>query len=434
MIKQNPQDNKLDDSLKTIESDLVKAHNEKLAECKETGKSHGERQMPDVKESEIEPYEKAVIAYYQAQIADLYAEGRDLLDMIRSDINHINKQLREIGENQIKETISEAEKEMNRRLGEEENKHNDIVKSIHNDPKLEAAQKDFDQVQKRFEDKCVKAGREELLIHFKPFWLYLLFIIGLGIAEVPLNNQVFVSFRETPLLTFIMSLVLVISLPFLAHGSGKFLRQGKENPLFYVFLFISVGLIIFISYYTALLRTNYLATKGLTVAELETDRAVFIVIGLLLFFVGMIASYFAHDPSLEFVQVYDRYKAEKDKYEKIKSKIHQDLEDERRRNETKKNDIHDRFTSKKEATTNIIVNLKKELSNKVGDHNRVLNRLKGLEKKVSQDCRVAVQHYRAENSRHRDNHTQPESWKKELPILETYFQVYSEIEETSTLS
>ena len=57
--------------------------------------------------------------------------------------------------------------------------------------------------------------------------------MSIGLAEVPLNYQVFKGFGEVPLLTVIMALSLVIGIPFSAHGGGKFLKQIKEQPVVY---------------------------------------------------------------------------------------------------------------------------------------------------------------------------------------------------------
>jgi hypothetical protein len=282
-------------------------------------------------------------------------------------------------------------------------------------------------MEKRFEEIAKKIGREELHIQFRPFWAYVILILGIGIAEIPLNYQVFLEFRETPLLTLVMSLVLVITLPFLAHGSGKFLKQGKENKTYYALLAIAVGFIFAISYYTAELRTNYLAIKGISPERLVTDNWTFFVIGLILYFVGFIASYFAHDASIEFSEVYDRYHKVRAEHNKIQKRIHDQVTVEKENHTREREEAQNRFTQRKSEIVSKVEDLKKALHDAKGEHDKMLNYSRGLERKINQYCKEAIHHYRDTNLTYRTNHAQPKAWKTELPDLTLRFDAYPEL-------
>ena len=199
--------------------------------------------------------------------------------------------------------------------------HLDTVKDIENSPHYQDSKKRFEKIKNRWEKVSAKHNRQELNIQFKPYWAYILLLFGIGIAEFPLNNQVFVSFRETPLLTLIMAGVLVITLPFLAHAAGKILKQVKERKI-YPFIFIMLFLtVLAISYFTALLRTNYLSELGVPQEQLFLDQWTFFTIGIILFMVGTIASFFAHDDSNEFSEVYKKYHREEKEFLLLQKEI-----------------------------------------------------------------------------------------------------------------
>ena len=415
-------------SISILESEFAELHNQQLSECKKKGEEDGYRNLPEVSNEEITPYERGTIAKYQALVEKQFVHGRQILDEIH-DRNYLplKEKLDDKKEKEIEKILDLAEKEKLRKLTEEDLNHKDKLKEIHNTPEWISTNKELEKTNLRFKEVSKRLGREELHIQLRPFWLYIILIVGLGIAELPLNNQVFISFRDTPLLTLIMSLVLVISLPFLAHGSGKFLRQGKENKTFYYLLFLSIILIISISYLTAVLRTNYLAIKGVAIEELETDKWIFFVIGLILFFVGMIASYFAHDASIAFSEVYRSLQKTKNKHSKVEQKIHILIKEEKQRNQNYIREIQNVYSKENNRILNEVETLKRIVHNIKGDYDRILNSFMGLEKKLNQYCKEAIHHYRDTNLTYRSNHAQPNSWKKEIPELKLNFQNINEL-------
>jgi hypothetical protein len=281
--------------------------------------------------------------------------------------------------------------------------------------------KRFEKIKNRWEKVSQKYDREELNIQFKPYWTYILLLFGIGIAEFPLNNQVFVSFRETPLLTLIMAGVLVIALPFLAHAAGKVLKQSGEHkiyPLVFVVLLATVGTI---SYFTALLRTNYLGELGVPAEQLILDQWTFFTIGIILFLVGTVASFFAHDSSNEFVEVYKKYHSEEKKFLLVQEKINGLRDKEKLHFDTEKKQIQKTYSQKIEELKNKLQNLKKEKTKLTGNYKKVLAFCQGMEQQINNHYKEAIYNYRDTNLTFRNNHKQPKSWEGLLPDLQCYF-------------
>lgn len=417
----------------SLEAVLQQEHSKQMKECIKKGEEDGNRNLPPIENDVITPFEKGLISKYQSQVEQIFVEGRQMLDEIHDkQYKPLTEKLGLITNEEIQSKLKETETDRDRLLGEADHNHKDRLKDMHNNPEWLTAQRDFKSIDERFKTVSEKLGREELHIQFKPFWLYVILITAIGFAEIPLNYQVFVSFRETPLLTLIMALVLVISLPFLSHSSGKFLKQGKEKHTYYYLLAVAVILIIVVSYFTAVLRMQYLSTKGVAADHLETDKWTFFVIGLVLYFVGFVASYFAHDESIEFTEVLKRYNDLKKHFTEIQTKNHKQITSEKQHFTNEKQQVQDNYSKKKNEILEKLENLKRDANNAAGHHDKVLNYYRGLEKKVNQSCQEAIHHYRDTNLTYRTNHAQPQSWRSALPTLVFSLQNLTELCENPT--
>jgi hypothetical protein len=406
-----------------LENILQQDHSKQMKECTKKGEEDGNRNLPPIENDVITPFEKGLIAKYQSQIEQVSVEGRQMLDEVHDkQYKPLKEKLETINEKEIENQLTETQNDRTRKLDEADHNHKDRLKDLHNNPEWITSQRDFKSIDERFKSVSERLNREELHIQFKPFWLYVLLILAIGFAEIPLNYQVFVSFRETPLLTLIMALVLVISLPFLSHSSGKFLKQGKEKNTYYYLLTVAVILITIVSYLTAVLRMQYLSTKGVQAEHLMTDKWTFFVIGLVLYFVGLVASYFAHDESIEFTEVHKRYYAIKKHYTEIQTSVHNQIKAEKDRFSNEKEKAQNDFSRIKTEILDKIAGLKKSVHDAAGHHDKVLN----------QSCQESIHHYRDTNLTYRTNHAQPESWKSKLPTLEYRLENMAELSENPT--
>lgn len=406
-------------------------HKNWVQEAEQRGEEDGKRNHPPVEDMFPTPYEQNLRAKYQSAISDLFKRGSQRLQEIYDQkIKGIEKQIKDIQDDPelIQKKIRIAAENCERQLEQANNNHLDKLKEIENEPLWQSVKKSFDESKQRFDEIALKHKRRELYIHLRPV-IYIPLLIFIAVCEIPINYQVFVAFRETPLLTLIMAGVLVISLPFLAHGSGKFLRQFKENKTYLMLLLISVILIVSLSYYTAVLRKNYLFQRGVPLEHLQNDLWTFFIISLVLYFVGTMASFLAHDPSIEFYEVYQNHMTEKMKYEKKLVEKHSREKVERERFEVEKHEIQNEFTRIKSEWDNMRSTLDLAAVKAAAEYDKVLVYLQGCEKEINNCFKQAIQLYRDKNMTFRNNHAQPKYWGQDTNDLDFEFQKMKELSE-----
>ncbi|HKI89103.1 MAG TPA: hypothetical protein VKA38_08755 [Draconibacterium sp.] len=412
-----------------LESRMVEDHHGNMKKSREKGEEDGKRNLPSVDDTFVTPFELETRSKYQAEVEELFQNGRQVLDdLLDGNFKPVEYELNELNDEKIRQLLTEAEKEKTHKLEELNINHLDSIKDIENSPHYQAAKKKFDKVNQRWEEVTHKHNRQELNIHFKPYWAYILLLFAIGIAEFPLNNQVFLSFRETPLLTLIMSGVLVITLPFLAHAAGKFLKQIKERKVYPFILIILVAAVVSISYFTSILRTSYVAEYGAPEAQLALDRWTFFTIGIILFLVGSVASFFAHDDSIEFSEVYHKFHKEENTFQIVQKEVNDKRATEKDDFDRQRKAIQQEYNQKAEGLKNRLQYLKNRKTEIAGNFNKILACYKGLERKINNYCKEAIYSYRDTNLTYRNNHKQPEAWSELVPDLKGYFGQISEIE------
>lgn len=416
-----------------LDKELAENHQNQLARSKEKGEEDGKRNLPSAEDNFITPVEHEIRNKYQAEVEALYQQGRQVLnDLKEKNLDSVNRELHELDQDKIEQLVTEAKSDRDRKLEELNTNHLDTVKDIENSPHYQVGKKRFDKIKNRWDKVSAKHNREELNIQFKPYWAYVLLLFGIGIAEFPLNNQVFVSFRETPLLTLIMAGVLVITLPFLAHAAGKILKQVKERGI-YPFVFVILLLTVTaISYFTALLRTNYLEELGVPQAQLILDQWTFFTIGIILFMVGTVASFFAHDESNEFSEVYKKYHKEEEAFLVLQKDVSDKRATEKEYFDAERKLIQKEFSQRTEELKNKLQNLKIKKTNDTGNYNKVLAFCQGMERKINNHYKEAIYNYRDTNLTFRNNHKQPKSWGEMVPNLQGYFTGIKELRQNET--
>lgn len=405
-----------------LEKKLEENHHQQIKLSKEKGEEDGKRNLPSVNDNCTTPVEHEIRSKYQAEIEALYQNGQQVLnDLHERNYKSVEQQLNELNPEKIEQLINEAENEREQKLEDLSNNHLDTVKDIENSPHFQVSKKRYEKIKTRWENVSAKHHREELNIQFKPYWAYILLLFGIGIAEFPLNNQVFVSFRETPLLTLIMAGVLVIALPFLAHAAGKVLKQAGEQKIYPFIFVILLGTVTAISYFTALLRTNYLQELGVSEGQLNLDQWTFFTIGIILFLVGTIASFFAHDSSNEFTEVYKKYHQEEKTFLIVQKEVSDKRAAEKDYFDSERKRIQKEFSEKINGLRNKLQNLETEKTNVSGNYKKVLAFCQGMERKINNHFKEALYNYRDTNLTFRNNHKQPQAWAEMVPDLKGYF-------------
>lgn len=412
----------------TLQNQLSETHQAQLKLSKEKGEEDGKRNLPAADDDFITPVEHEIRSKYQAQVEVLYQNGKQVLDELQDkNFNAVKQELNELNDEKIEQQIREAQASRDRKLEELNANHLDLVKDIENSPHYQDVKKRFEKTKSRWENVSAKHNRQELNIQFKPYWAYILLLFAIGIAEFPLNNQVFVSFRETPLLTLIMAGVLVITLPFLAHASGKLLKQVKEHRIYPFVFIVLLGTIVAISYFTALLRSNYLAELGVPEEQLFLDRWTFFTIGIILFLVGTIASFFAHDDSNEFYEVYKKFHKEEEAFLEVQKEVSKKRAAEKETFDADRRQIQQEYSMQTEGLKSKFQNLNLRKTEISGNYNKVLAFCKGMERKINNNFKEAIYNYRDTNLTFRNNHRQPKSWGSEVADLHSYFAEIKEL-------
>ena len=417
----------------SFENRIEENHKHQLKKTKEKGEEDGKRNLPSVDDNFSTPVEHEIRSKYQAEIDSLFQNGQQVLNQLRENsYQSVTEQLHELNPEKIEQLINDAAEERNHKLNQLNSNHLDRMKDIENTPSYQMGKKRFEKIKNRWEEVSKKHQREEVNIQFKPYWAYILLLFAIGIAEFPLNNQVFVSFRETPLLTLIMAGVLVISLPFLAHAAGKILKQSGEHKIYPLVFIVLLTTVVTISYFTALLRTNYLEELGVPEEQLALDQWTFFTIGIILFLVGTVASFFAHDSSNEFLAAYKKFHTEEKKFLKVQIEINSKRDEEKNHFDEEKKQIQHSFSEKTDELKSKLSTLKNKKTELVGNYKKVLAFCQGMERKINNHYKEAIYNYRDTNLTFRNNHKQPKAWADLLPDLHCYFSNGTTIEKKNS--
>ena len=139
-----------------------------------------------------------------------------------------------------------------------------------------------------------------------PAYLMLMFLIAVG--EVPLNAVAFRIMGESEVLTYVVSLVIAIGLPFSAHALGMLLRKEpfKQGLLTTesIFTVLAILMPVLGILAVAYVRQAYLRSDVISGASgVEVDPTfitlVFIIINLFIYSLASLASYLTHDPVVD---------------------------------------------------------------------------------------------------------------------------------------
>ncbi|OLC31515.1 MAG: hypothetical protein AUH31_02505 [Armatimonadetes bacterium 13_1_40CM_64_14] len=125
---------------------------------------------------------------------------------------------------------------------------------------------------------------------------YLLFMVAILIGEFPLNAIAFRLFGEAEILTYVMTLVLAVSLVGSAHVLGIFLSMEQPSRVQKILLTVCVLAPLGAISAIALVREAYVAEVGKAVMSPRAVTAVFVLINLLIYAIATVLSYLTHDP------------------------------------------------------------------------------------------------------------------------------------------
>jgi len=403
---------------------IERTHEELLKEAQKLGEQDGTLNLPQAQDELASPNEGVIRSQYQKLIADVWNKGRPYMDAPHLDYKTSSEKIEAFDENQETEfqreleIIEQKKADTLTHLGHEfevkEGELNDYDKMVQRD--YLAAKNTLEKVQNR-------TGRQSPLIHFKSKIWYFILLIGIGLSEVPLNIQIFQKFGEAFFITIIMSLSLAISIPVLAHFTGVFVRQRKEKKEYLGFALMCIALFLIFNFGVSIFRAYALAENiGSDVDNLNI--IIFTSLNLILFTIGVLASYFRHDDSYELEYAYAKFQKEKTSYDSEKAIIHDKMKaiKEERNNRTK--GINAQYVEEKARLNHKRDELMEFKHEAMKVYDELLNAFTALEEEVEASYYISVEKYRAANLMHRKNHMSPRSWAKGIrPLKLKYHQV-----------
>src|SRR2546430_14081305 len=125
---------------------------------------------------------------------------------------------------------------------------------------------------------------------------YLMFMPAILLGEFPPNATAFRLFGEAEALTYVMTLVLSVSLVGSAHVLGIFLSMEKTSKGQLLLLAVCVVAPLGAIFAIALVREAYVIELGHSGMSPRAVTATFILINLLIYSIATVLSYLTHDP------------------------------------------------------------------------------------------------------------------------------------------
>jgi len=230
-------------------------------------------------------------------------------------------------------------------------------------------------------DKLHQMGKPELSSFWKYFWL-IIFALG----EFPLNGLVFSIFGAGRIETYIMALVICISIPLAAHFIGKVFKQ-KEKKDTSMFFSIILILIVFLGLISiAILRAEYLSEmfKEIGIKGISPTFAgfIFVIINLVIFAVATFISYEGSHPQAE-------------EYSNLKHLVKE-----------KKKKFEKEYPEAEQAQNNYN-RAYKQLQDAKTEREAWCKKWRGEAEKLKEVCELYAQVYRTENLRARGSNSTP---------------------------
>ena len=406
----------------TQQKEKVEAYHEQMMKkAEKLGMQDGSLNLPRVEDPQLSPHEGMIKHEYQMFLAELWKKGKPYLDGPHLEYQAKVKKISAF-EAEKKELLA-SEKELLERKKMEDD---DFIKNEFNIKRSEienydkVVQRDYLVAKEELEMVQERTGRKTPIIHFKSAILYVLLLLGIGICEVPLNMQIFQKFGEAFFITIIMSASLAIAIPVLAHFAGVFIKQRKEKREFLWFSVLSILLFVIFNFGVSIFRA-YVLADNIGEESSYLNIVIFTTLNLILFFIGVLASYFRHDESYELEHAHEKFLIEKKKYDKEKFGIQDKIKGLAEAQNTQLKARNEQHNIDRKEVNNTGDTLIVDRDNAAKVYDQLLNAFIALEEMVDAGYHIAVKKYRAANLIHRNNHISPASWANGIEPLNLRF-------------
>lgn len=272
-------------NLKEVEKAFAEHEREYSSDyLRKKGAEDGQLGIPGVSASEASPFERELVHEASRLASIIVSTYRRSLEVIDARI----KAEREF----LEARLTNAKEAQNDLLAIEKEAAENSFSLRHSHEHLEA-------VEKQYQAWAEKLGRSPVV--YIPSWLYIIFAVMIFLGEVPINALVFQIFGENQVMTWIMALIIGLSVPLSAHFVGIKLREHEGG--FSISNAIKAALVSFILiaalYGLSLMRQTYLGEYkeqlGLTQTLVESSF-MFFWLNLAVFCTAVVVAYLAHDP------------------------------------------------------------------------------------------------------------------------------------------
>jgi hypothetical protein len=134
--------------------------------------------------------------------------------------------------------------------------------------------------------------------------LYFLSLVLIGLLEIPLNGTTFIPMDGSTTEQMLMVLTLAVGLPVAAHFAGRAWKRRAENRRNRWIAIVTTVYIVGLCVLLGELRESYLMEFGISSpAEAQISALLMVVISVLLYGVGTILAYSAHDSNPDMEEV-----------------------------------------------------------------------------------------------------------------------------------
>lgn len=406
-----------------IEKEIDQKHTTILSQTKNQAEIDGKSDIPNVDIEGISPSEFSINANYQGIIYELAAKGGQILQAQKVEVEHIGSDLNYLSKNpeSITHQLNEAESNKNQKLQSAREAHQINVTRIWQKPSYLQIRKDFDEIKDKYDSFSQKLGRSSPHQIGNLYWGLLILV---GLSELAYNFQAFsLALSESPFLTLVAALSVVVIFPVLAHFAGKIFRQYEERKkdiwLGILCVIISIGL----TYVLAKWRVRLGVVSGDIEGSKQANEAfnLYFLLIFAIYFVGLILSFFAHDQSQEFTNLYNDLGKKRKIMDSENNDINKEINAEQNRNTEIQKTINNEFQNIKSELNNRLQSLNKMYKDAVANYKKSVEYFHNIELKINANYKQCINDYRVINLKYRLHKQVPKSWDNQPKDLELHF-------------
>jgi hypothetical protein len=256
--------------------------------------------------SENNPTEGGYKAEYQGYLNDFKGNGHGIISSLENEVSAQISLLKQVdNEKYGVEEKNKIDEKFKCLIEAKEIGLSNSISNIENNPNFLNSRSDFQQKNATFIQKQHETGRIKPIIKSTWYWIALSII---GIVELSIYFQAFSFTGGSNLGTLLIALSSCIVFPFCAHYFGNVLKMPNKNFKNYVAIFCIVIICVGLSYFLADMVVRMGITRNTIKSSSAANAQLFtrIALGLGMFLVGCLISYFNHEADISFLDSFNQ--------------------------------------------------------------------------------------------------------------------------------